>query len=63
MKYKKDILSRPKNEWHSTKKHTKDLKVESRKDLKNIKENFEGQVATYFDKDIKKRDKKKAEKD
>lgn len=41
-KYKKDIMSRPKNEWFTTKKKTDELKKESKKDLKNIKSNFDG---------------------
>lgn len=37
VKFKKDIMARPKNEWHMTKKKTTELKKESFKDLKNIK--------------------------
>lgn len=59
VKYKKDILSRPKSEWHTTKKHANELKKESKKDLKHIKENFEGQIDSYV---VKKRDEKKQSK-
>jgi ATP-dependent RNA helicase DDX27 len=58
VKFKKDIMSRPKAEWHSTKKQATELKKESKKDLKNIRSNFEGHVASQ----PRKRDVKKEQK-
>ena len=63
VKYKHEIMSRPKSEWFTTKKKTDELKKESKKDLKNIKSNFEGQLATmaplFKGQGKKKRDQKK----
>jgi len=44
VKFKKEIMSRPKTEWHTTKKKAVELKKESKKDLKNIRSNFEGAI-------------------
>ena len=41
IKYKDEIMSRPKSEWHKTLKQKKDLRKESNKDLDNIKEKFD----------------------
>ena len=51
-------MSRPKSEWHTTKKKETELKKESKKDLQNIKSNFEEKIATY----VKKREQKKEDK-
>ena len=59
VKFKKDIMSRPKAEWHTTKKQATELKKESKKDLKNIRNNFEVQLASQ----PRKRDVKKAQKE
>ena len=44
VKFKKDIMARPKAEWHTNKRKTTELKKESFKDLKNIREKFENQT-------------------
>lgn len=36
VKYKDEIMSRPKNEWHKNYKEKKDLQKESKKDLKSL---------------------------
>ena len=55
VKFKKDIMSRPKAEWHTTKKKATELKKESKKDLKNIRSNFESAIPSQ----PRKRDAKK----
>jgi hypothetical protein len=61
VKFKKDIMSRPKAEWHTTKKKATELKKESKKDLKNIRSNFEGQLPSQPRKrDLKKDQKQQA---
>ena len=44
IKYKAEILARPKAEWHSSKKQKKELQRESFKDLKNIRDKFDGSL-------------------
>lgn len=41
IKYKDDIMSRPKNEWHKSYQEKKDLRKESKKDLKNTGNKFD----------------------
>jgi hypothetical protein len=41
VKFKKEIMSRPKSEWHSSNKQRTELKKDSKKDLKNIRNKFD----------------------
>ena len=41
VKYRDEIMSRPKNEWHKTFKEKKDLRKESKRDLKNVGAKFD----------------------
>jgi len=41
IKYKDEIMSRPKTEWHKSFKEKKDLQKESKKDLKNVGTKFD----------------------
>ena len=41
VKYRDEIMSRPKTEWHKTFKEKKDLQKESKKDLKNVGSKFD----------------------
>jgi len=41
VKFKDEIMSRPKTEWHKTYKEKKDLQKESKKDLKDIGTKFD----------------------
>ena len=61
IKYKDEIMSRPKNEWHKTFKQKKDLKNESHRNLKDIREKFDAQL-TQVNKNKQKREKKREEK-
>jgi len=44
IKYKAEIFSRAKAEWHTNRKSKLLLKRESYKDLKNIKEKFDSNI-------------------
>ena len=61
IKYKDEIMSRPKSEWHKTFKQKKELRKESNKDLSNIKDKFDAQLQ-QVNKNKKKREKKREEK-
>ena len=41
IKYKDEIMSRPKTEWHKSFKEKKDLRKESKRDLKNVGSKFD----------------------
>ena len=41
VKYKDEIMSRPKAEWHKSFKEKKDLRKESKKDLKSVGQKFD----------------------
>ncbi len=41
IKYKDEIMSRPKAEWHKNYKEKKDLRKESKKDLKAVADKFD----------------------
>ena len=41
VKYKDEIMSRPKAEWHKSFKEKKDLRKESKKDLKTVSQKFD----------------------
>ena len=41
VKYKDEIMSRPKAEWHKNYKEKKDLRKESKKDLKAVADKFD----------------------
>lgn len=56
VKFRDEIMSRPKTEWHKSYKEKKDLQKESKKDLKNVGEKFGDSLATS--KASKLRDKK-----
>lgn len=58
IKYKDEIRSRPKAEWKTSKKEKQEIKQESFKDLKNIKEKFLGKD----DKNVGHHDKKPRDK-
>ena len=61
IKYKDEIMSRPKNEWHKTLKQKKELRIDSTKDLGNMREKFDAQLS-QVNKNKKKRDQKREEK-
>jgi hypothetical protein len=44
IKYKEEIMNRPKNHWMKNTKEKKDIKKKSKEDLKNIKSRFEDQL-------------------
>ena len=46
IKYKADIFSRAKAEWHTNRKAKLQLKRESYKDLQNIKDKFDSNMQT-----------------
>ena len=58
VKYKDEIQSRPKNEWHKTTKEKKEVKKEARKEISTIKEKFD-EYSTQLSKEQRKRDKKR----
>ena len=65
IKYKADIYSRAKAEWHTNRKAKLQLKRESYKDLKNIKEKFDSNLTPagkQGNKNSKNREKKREEK-
>lgn len=65
VKYKDEILSRPKNEWFKTIKQAAELRKESKNDLGNVGTKFDASLTemTKTQKAIaKKREKKAAEK-
>ena len=62
VKYKDEIQSRPKNEWHKTTKEKKEVKKEARKEISTIKEKFD-EYSTQLGKEQRKRDKKRQEKE
>ena len=62
VKYKSEIMSRPKTEWHKTYKEKKDLQKESKKDLKNMGSTFEESLVE-MSKSQKLRDKKQKRKE
>lgn len=57
VKYKDEIMSRPKPEWHVNYKENKDLQKASKKDLKEIGTKFEDSLF-QLSKEQKSRDKK-----
>ena len=59
IKYKADIMSRPRAEWHNSRKDKLTLQRESRKDLTHIKENFEKNLEHNKGKNKKEREKKR----
>lgn len=44
IKYKKEIMSRPKKEWFVGQKRRNEVAQESKADLKNIRKNYEDQL-------------------
>ena len=44
IKYKDEIMSRPKKEWFTGNKRRNEVAKESKEDLKNIRKNFEDQL-------------------
>lgn len=56
IKHKKEIMSRPRAEWHNNRKEKLELKRESFKDLKTISEKFEGSLSKMSE---EQKDKKK----
>ena len=62
IKYKDEIMSRPKSEWHQTFKQKKDLRKESKKDLKQMGARFD-EALTEMSKEQKLRDKKQKRKE
>lgn len=62
VKYKDEIMSRPKTEWHKTFKEKKDLRKESKKDLKDMGKKFDESL-TGMGKQQKLREKKKQRKE
>jgi ATP-dependent RNA helicase DDX27 len=61
IKYKEEIMSRPKAEWHRTMTQKKELRKEARKDIANIRERFDNTLTTV-NKNKKKRELKREEK-
>ena len=45
MKFKDEIMSRPKAEWHKSFKEKKELRKESKKDLKDLGNRFDEALA------------------
>ena len=41
VKYRDEIMSRPKTEWHKSYKEKSELRKESKKDLKNVGAKFD----------------------
>lgn len=62
VKYRDEIMSRPKNEWHKSLKEKKDLRKESKRDLRNVGAKFDESLA-HMSKEQKLRDKKKKRKE
>lgn len=62
VKYKSEIMSRPKKEWHVGNNQKKELQKESKKDLANIKSKFDDHaIGTGQRKREQKREQKQAE--
>ena len=61
IKYKEEIMSRPKKEWFVGNKRRSEVAKESKQDLKNIKTKFEDQL-TNQERNKHKRDKKRTSK-
>ena len=65
VKYKDEIMSRPKTEWHKSFREKKDLRKESKKDLKNLGSKFDesltvmGKIAKLRDKKVKQKEAEK----
>jgi ATP-dependent RNA helicase DDX27 len=57
IKYKDDIMSRPKKHWIMNSKDKQDLKKKSKDDIKNINKRFDEQISKQH-KNERKRDKK-----
>ncbi len=62
IKYKADIMSRPKAEWHSNRREKLEIKRESYNDLKNIKEKFDNHGKKVQEKGKSKNEKKRDKK-
>ena len=61
IKYKDEIMSRPKSEWHKNFKEKKELRKQSHKDISNIKDKFDSQIS-QVNKNKRRRDQKREEK-
>ena len=58
VKYKDEIMSRPKTEWHKSFKEKKDLRKESKRDLKNVGSRFDESLGQMGNKKQRMREKK-----
>ena len=58
VKYKDEIMSRPKTEWHKSFKEKKDLRKESKRDLKNVGSKFDESLGGQMSKKQRMREKK-----
>ena len=57
VKYRDEIMSRPKTEWFKSFKEKKDLQNESKKDLKNVGDKFDESL-TQMSRKVKERERK-----
>jgi hypothetical protein len=44
IRYKDDIMNKPKRHWNTNTEQKKDLKKKSKEDIKNVKANFDQQL-------------------